>query len=108
MTWVTGAYVSSDSKDFRLVYCSETNSSTNTFHLYGRGLEVMNNPRQQESEMWAVLGYTEWGLAETLKLTAGLRYSEESKDFEGCSGDNGLGDTATFLNAIFRTKLIAK
>lgn len=38
-------------------------------------------------ETWSVFASADWELAPTLKLTTGIRYTEDTQDYEGCSRD---------------------
>lgn len=48
---------------------------------------------QQLNEAWAAFGQVDWNLTDQLVVTAGLRYSDESKDFDHCGV--GFGNPLT-------------
>ena len=38
-------------------------------------------------ETWSLFASADWQLGDTLKLTTGIRYTEDTQDYEGCSRD---------------------
>lgn len=44
----------------------------------------------QEGESWAVFGQATWNATDTLRLTLGLRYNEETKELDKISDSTGL------------------
>ncbi|MBD2857698.1 TonB-dependent receptor [Spongiibacter sp. KMU-158] len=46
----------------------------------------------QLSETAAVFGHVEWNIVDELKLTVGARYTDEVRDFNGCSQDVNVED----------------
>ena len=62
---------------------------------------------RQNSDSKAVFGHGEWTLSDRWKLTAGVRWTDESRDWTGCTfsaSDNSLGN---FLNVLFGSTLQA-
>lgn len=55
---------------------------------------------EQETTSWASFLHTEWQFAETLKLTAGLRYTEEEKDFKGFTRDDNPFNDSWYLGFV--------
>jgi outer membrane receptor protein involved in Fe transport len=95
LTWIGGVYYSEDEVVSNTPQLVEFNTSTN---LTVTGLQAVENPTEQDAQSWSVFGHTEWSLTEALNLTAGLRYTEDEKDFSGCTADTGEGDLASFSN----------
>jgi len=76
--------------------------------FYGYGVEAENGFRDWqnfaniETETRAVFGQLEWALADTINVTAGIRYTEDNTDFEGCSRDiDGDGNIQALWNPTF-------
>ncbi|MCB1844893.1 MAG: TonB-dependent receptor [Halioglobus sp.] len=53
-------------------------------------------------QSWSVFGSSTFALNETLALTAGLRYTEDSQDYSGCSRDFN-GNMLPAVNVTFRS-----
>ncbi|NIB40544.1 TonB-dependent receptor [Pseudomaricurvus alkylphenolicus] len=59
-----------------------------------------------ETQSHAVFGQAEWDLNDHLRLTAGLRYTKDTADFEGCSTDtDGDGNIMAAWNLVFQPLL---
>lgn len=72
--WVVGLHWMQDEVDF-----AKTLDATDLF------LGQATTDYVQDGEAFAVFGQYEWQLADTIRLTAGLRYTDEEKTFEGGS-----------------------
>lgn len=89
--WILGAYYSEDEVD--------VTELTKVDRLLFTHLET---DYVQDSESYAVFAHIEWQFTETLKLTTGIRYTEEEKDFDGGSTDiNPFG--VSFLRGLTAT-----
>jgi outer membrane receptor protein involved in Fe transport len=100
LNWLAGVYYSDESVDSNTPQLADFNTGTNTAHLFfGLGLQATEVPSEQDGNSWAVFGHTEWSLSDQLNLTVGLRYTEDEKEYSGCTADNGDGDLAQFTNA---------
>jgi iron complex outermembrane receptor protein len=53
---------------------------------------------KQESDSFAVFGHAEYALTEQFRLTGGLRYTDETRSWSGCTYDTGDGLMAGFYN----------
>ncbi|MBT5031440.1 MAG: TonB-dependent receptor [Proteobacteria bacterium] len=51
---------------------------------------------QQDQEAWAIFGQLDYRLTEKLTLTAGLRFTDESKDVNGVFTQSAVGSAADF------------
>jgi iron complex outermembrane recepter protein len=102
-SWILGAYYSHDEIDSTTTQLVDISTNTNIAHfpIPGEiGLQSLPNLSEQDGDAWAIFGHTEWGFAEDWKLTLGLRYTEDEKDYEGCSSDNGDGDASQYVNTL--------
>ncbi|BCW88428.1 Vitamin B12 transporter BtuB [Alphaproteobacteria bacterium SO-S41] len=57
-----------------------------------------------DADTWSVFGNADWQISDQFKVTAGLRYTEDSHDFNGCSRDfngNMLPNVNTFNQLAF-------
>ena len=57
--------------------------------------QAIGNEYKQEADSYAAFGHAEWQFQEDWKLTVGLRYTEEDKDFTGAFTYLQLGEART-------------
>jgi outer membrane receptor protein involved in Fe transport len=102
--WILGAYFSDntvESSTTQLIGMStNTNIAATAAGLplnYVIGTQQVDNISKQDATAWSVFGHSEWNFTDDWKLTAGLRYTEDNKDYSGCSKDV-WGDTAELVN----------
>ena len=58
-----------------------------------------------DTDSIAVFGQFEYALTDTLNLTVGARYTDDSADFAGCSRDRGDGNILALWNPAFGTTI---
>ncbi len=76
---IGGAFYGEDSVDTRDEFLA-----TDLLALLGlAGVDVIGNEYQQDTTSMALFLHSEWSFSEDWKLTAGARYTDESKDFAG-------------------------
>ena len=76
---IGGAFYGEDSVDTRDEFLA-----TDLLALLGlAGVDVIGNEYQQDTTSMALFLHSEWSFTENWKLTAGARYTDESKDFAG-------------------------
>jgi iron complex outermembrane receptor protein len=111
LLWIAGAYYSKDEMDEVYHYFFSDS-------LFGLGsipfgvspfqfapILELDTRYQQETESAAVFGHVEWQASEKVRLTAGLRYTEEERSWSGCTFDAGDGSLAGFINFAFGASL---
>lgn len=111
--WVTGLYYYRDNVDDRIFY--QTPLVTNTTLVYGAPTHSLNlNTFQLKSTIEgtakAAFAHAEWQFADEWKATLGLRYTDDDKDFSGCTLDNNeyrldpatmpLNNATTWINTV--------
>lgn len=111
MVWIAGLYYSEDEMDEYYHYFM----SDSVFGLgsipWGVGLFAptpileLDTIYEQETESRAIFGHVEWQFAEQWRLTVGARYTDEERDWSGCTFVAEDGSLAGFLNAQFGTTL---
>ncbi|GAB3104051.1 TonB-dependent receptor [Pseudomaricurvus hydrocarbonicus] len=101
VTWLAGAYYSTDKVESTTRLNHDLASNTNTEGGVG-GFQRINYFTDQEGESISVFAHTEWQLTDQLNLTVAARQSHDEIDFEGCSADI-YGDMAQLFNGIFGT-----
>lgn len=111
LLWIAGAYYSDDDMDEYYHYFM----SDSVFGLgsipWGVGLFAptpiveLDTIYDQQTDSQALFGHIEYQLTEQLRLTGGLRYTEEDRDWSGCTFVADDGSLAAFLNAQFGTTL---
>jgi len=70
------------------------------FPIPGFGLEFFNDVRQS-TKSWAVFGQLEYELTDQIKVTGGLRYTNEKKDFFSQTFAYGFGASAAPANIVY-------
>ncbi|MFM7273529.1 MAG: TonB-dependent receptor [Gammaproteobacteria bacterium] len=109
--WIAGLFYSDDSvSEWYNYYMSDS--------LFGNGSVVWGIPPfqfapileldtiySQDTESYAAFGHVEYAFADRWRLTLGLRYTEEERDWEGCTYDTGDGSLSGFLNFAFGVSL---
>ncbi len=64
------------------------------------GLDGLSTRWEQDSESIAVFGHVEWDFTDKMRLTLGARYTQEERDWSGCTYDSGDGTLAGLWNNI--------
>lgn len=112
LNWIAGLYYSSDEMDEYYHYFMSDS-------VFGVGsipwgvvpfaatpvLELDTRYRQ-ETDSAAVFGHVEWQFTDTWRLTVGARYTEEERNWAGCTFVAEDGSLANFLNAQFGSNLV--
>jgi len=111
ITWIGGLYYSKDEMDEYYHYFM----SDSVFGLgaipWGVDLFAptpileLDTKYTQETESMAIFGHVEWQFAEAWRLTLGARYTEEDRDWSGCTFNAEDGSLGGFLNAQFGSTL---
>lgn len=102
VSWVSGLYYANATVNN--VANQSFNLSTSTNGLldgapFGNFPDIDNKARQKQLT-YAVFGSADWRLVDNITLTAGLRYSKDKIDFDGCTADSGDNTLATFFNIL--------
>ena len=95
--WVAGLFYSTD--DVSEQFFVSANQLFPPF-LTPTGLTVQND-YEQDTESVAVFGHVEWDISEKFRLTLGGRYTDETRDWTGCSSDTGDGTWANVWSLAF-------
>lgn len=105
LLWIAGLYYSKDEADeFYNFFMADS--------IFGDGsaawglstpfavfpIRRLHTKYQQETESRAIFGHVEYNLTEALRFTVGVRYTEEERDWSGCTFDAGDGGLAGFWN----------
>ncbi len=113
LLWVAGVYYSKDEMDEYYHYFLSDSVFGFGSISWGVGqfaltpiLEI-DTKYSQETESRAVFGHLEWRFTDKMQLTVGLRYTEEERDWSGCTFVASDGSLAGYLNAQFDTSLEA-
>jgi iron complex outermembrane receptor protein len=111
VTWVGGLYYSKDEMEEYYHYFM----SDSVFGLgsipWGVDLFAatpileLDTKYEQETESAALFAHIEWQFSEEWRLTLGARYTEEDRDWSGCTFVADDGSLAGFLNAQFGSSL---
>jgi iron complex outermembrane recepter protein len=111
VTWIAGLYYSEDEMDEYYHYFM----SDSVFGLgsipwgvdlfAGTPILELDTKYEQDTESIAVFGHVEWNFTENWRLTLGARYTEEERDWSGCTFVADDASLAGFLNAQFGATL---
>ncbi len=99
-TWIVGAYYSWDkiSEDYNYFM-------HDSFYSMALGIRELDTRYDQKTESIAGFAHAEWQFAEKFRLVGGVRYTEEDRDWSGCTYDRD-GTLAAGLNNIIRPAFI--
>lgn len=107
MNWVGGIYYSYDDMDEYYHYFMSDSVYALASIPFGVGLFAPNpileldTKYQQETESIAAFGHVEFGLTDALSLVLGARYTNETRDWTGCTYVADDGSLGLFLNNVF-------
>jgi iron complex outermembrane receptor protein len=92
--WVAGANYewTSTWDSFIQTYGYSSAVPTQVFTRIPLGPTNPNN--KQDTKTWAVFGNVEYPVTETVSVQAGLRYTDQKRDYRGCGSDAGDGSWA--------------
>jgi outer membrane receptor protein involved in Fe transport len=90
--WIAGAYYQRTDLDISrrletIDFLQSGPLSTSALYAPDPGVPSVFD---QEGESWAVFGQGTWNVTDTLRLTLGLRYNEETKDLDKTTDSEGL------------------
>lgn len=88
-----GNYRHDDIEDLQDTSIREGTSVVNAY----RRTPVFGN---QQVDTYAVFADGEFEIDPRLSLVGGVRYTEDKRDFEGCTADSGAGDLSAFFSPI--------
>lgn len=111
LNWIAGLYYSKDEmEEYYHYFMSDS--------VFGLGsipfsvapfrfapIRELDTIYSQETDSVAAFGHVELKLSEKTRLTVGARYTEEDRDFEGCTRSADDGSLADFLNFAFGASL---
>jgi iron complex outermembrane receptor protein len=109
--WIAGLYYSEDEMDEYYHYFMSDSVFGNGSIPWGVGLFAptpileLDTKYAQKTESAAVFGHVEWRFTDNWRLTLGARYTEETRDWSGCTFVADDGTLAGFLNAQFGATL---
>ncbi|MBT6334133.1 MAG: TonB-dependent receptor [Halieaceae bacterium] len=107
LNWVVGLYYSQDDMDEYYHYFMSDSVYGYGSIPFGVGLFAPNpileldTKYEQETTSAAVFGHVEYELTDALKLVAGARYTNEKRDWTGCTYVADDGSLGLFLNNVF-------
>lgn len=107
LTWVVGLYYGKDEMDENYHYFMADS-------VFGLGsipwgvdlfaatpILELDTKYSQDTESQAVFGHVEWSFTEEWRLTVGARYTQEDRDWSGCTFVADDGSLGNFLGAQF-------
>ncbi len=99
-SWIAGVYYSWDemSEDYNYFM-------NDSFFALALGITELDTRYDQTTESMAAFGHVEWQFAEQFRLTVGARYTEEDREWSGCTYDRN-GTLAAAGNNILTPFLI--
>ena len=107
LNWVVGLYYSQDDMDEYYHYFMSDSVYGYGSIPFGVGLFAPNpileldTKYDQETTSAAIFGHAEYDLTDSLTLIVGARYTNESRDWTGCTYVADDGSLGVFLNNVF-------
>lgn len=104
MQWVVGAnYMNASTTNSIVIGVGDaTNTAVVTNAIVGKNWESATQDGAQEIEDYALFANIDYLLSDELTLSAGLRYTDSTKDFEGCtSGDESITALQSLVSSGF-------
>jgi iron complex outermembrane receptor protein len=112
LLWIAGLYYSWDQVEENYAFFMEDSIFGNGSAAFGLPLPFARSPiyqldtrYKQTTDSVAAFGHIEYNLTDKLGLTLGARYTEEDREWDGCTFDGGDGSQAAFVNSIYGTTL---
>ncbi|MEP1470895.1 MAG: TonB-dependent receptor [Halieaceae bacterium] len=111
VNWVGGLYYSKDEMDeYYHYFMSDSVFGVGSIPwgvdlFAGTPILELDTKYEQETESVAIFGHVEWQFSEAWRLTLGARYTEEERDWAGCTFVADDASLAGFLNAQFGASL---
>jgi len=104
VNWILGVYFSKSDVDYNTLQDFGTSTNVNLFKHPASGqvlgFNQLRNEVNQESETWATFASADWNVTDELTVTTGLRYTNDSTDYKGCTKDVD-GTAAPIWSAFF-------
>jgi iron complex outermembrane recepter protein len=101
LSWIVGGYYSDDKMNEAYNYFME-----DSFFSAALDIQTLATRYEQKTKSAAAFGHVEWAFNDQWKLITGLRYTNEKREFTGCTYDTGDGSLAGALNNIITPFLI--
>ncbi|MFU8816950.1 MAG: TonB-dependent receptor [Pseudomonadales bacterium] len=98
--WVVGANYERTSTWDSFLQSYGMSTATPTQVLSATPLGPTNPNNRQKTDTYAVFGNVEYPLRENVSLHAGIRYTDQRRDYRGCGNDGGDGTWATVSEEI--------
>jgi iron complex outermembrane recepter protein len=102
--WVLGANYERTSTWDSFLQSYGMSTAVPTIVLSATPLGPTNPNNRQKTDTWAVFGNVEYPLRDTVSVHAGLRYTDQQRDYRGCGNDGGDGTWAA-ISAEIQTVL---
>lgn len=93
--WIVGANYARDSSEDNTTYFFAENS------VAAFGIAEAFSSADQDVNTYAVFGNTAVTMADNLTLNLGMRYTEDDREYEGCTGDTGDGTMAGLFSFLW-------
>jgi outer membrane receptor protein involved in Fe transport len=94
LTWSLGGNYRND--DIRDLQDTSIREGTSTLGAYRRTPVIGN----QKVETWGAFADGELAFTDALSVVGGIRYTQDKRDFAGCTADSGAGDLSAFFAPI--------
>ncbi len=97
VTWIGGLYLSNDTVEDEFIGdVSNTGAGGGAL-----GFNGFRTAYEQETDALGIFGHAEFEMGDSFRLTLGARYTEEDREYEGCTHDDGSGDISWIYNNVF-------
>jgi len=100
LKWILGVnYTKDDTVDDTTYYFAQ--NSVAAF-----GIAEATSTADQEIETRAVFGNVAWSATDSITVNLGMRYTEDEREYEGCTGDTGDGTMAGLFSFLWGASIL--
>jgi len=99
--WLAGLYYSQSNVDYRTTQDWGLATNVNILPTSGFGFNKLRNAIKQKTISYGIFANADWNISDQLTLTTGLRYTDDTADYAGCTEDIGGPGVALFNQFFF-------
>ncbi|GAW96736.1 TonB-dependent receptor [Colwellia marinimaniae] len=101
IVWIAGLYYSKSNVDYKTTQDWGLATNVNILPMSGFGFNKLRNVIVQATTTYGIFANADWNINDELTITTGLRYTEDTADYTGCTEDIGGPGVALFNQFFF-------
>ena len=101
VVWIAGLYYSKSKVDYKTTQDWGLATNVNILPTSGFGFNKLRNVIEQETTTYGIFANADWHIYDDLTITTGLRYTDDTADYAGCTEDIGGPGVALFNQFFF-------